>query len=668
MADNDKINWLAGLEDIPKKAVDPLAEAVMQRYNGAVAWQSAEYVNGKPLRQVLQECWEQQNGVLSCEDQELARELGVNVVVNLTALKTGVANAYLTDALVSGGAELPWVIMPTPRPDISLSSKDELLANLKQALFSGEIEGPELLVELVQQAKSYLARREQERAERACKEMTLLIEDQCAEGGFSRAVTDFLQYFIPYPFGVFSGPYVTRAPRLVWGEKKPRISTEVYPIFKAISPFDFCYSPDSPDTQRGSCVFTRELWTRKELLDAAKMPTYLQQNVMEVLKECDSNGEFNLQWLSHAPDSPMRDLSLWATNVRPIEVLHHYGTMSGRELSKYGFNDLDRTEFYQCEIVMAGYRVIMVKVLRDPRMQTRPIYTASFYRTGGDKIAGDGIAQRLRDIERAYMANLRYLLRNAQYASAPMCEADYKRVAKYLGDNDLGQVVPGLMYMTDSSVTSSNTPALRFFSIPSNLPGYVQLLEMFMQLADRVTNIPAQLHGEAVGSGAMRTFRGMSALQGNATKALHAAVDNMTYGVFSPLGQLLYNINMLYSPDASVKGDAQIMTKGAEGMLHKEMERQSAMEILQIMGSIGAQLGGTINVAPVISWSIKKLMGAMDVPDDVLAAMQQPPMMPPPQAPAGAGVPGGNPNSNPNPGEGLTTSPQGDSVAGMGST
>ena len=629
MADENSINWLSEVETkLPnKKQQDPLSGEILRRYNGAVAWQSAERVNGKPLRTVLQECWEQQNGVLSREDKQLADELGINVVVNLTALKTGVANAYLTDALTSGDAELPWIILPTPRPDISLAAKDELLARLKQELFTGGLQDSETLVEVIRQGKQYLARREKERAEKACAEMTSLSEDQCAEGGFHRAITDFLQYFIPYPFGVFAGPYVVRAPRLVWGEKKPRLSTEVYPIFRAISPFDFCYSPDSPDTQRGTCVFTRELWTRKELLDAAKLPTYLRQNVLDVLKEADMNGAFNLQWLSREPDSPSRDISLWASNVRPIEVLHHYGVMSGREQAKYGFNDLDDLEFYNCEIVMAGYRVIMVKVLRDPRMQTRPVYTASFYRTGGDKIAGDGIAQRLRDIERAYMANLRYLLRNSQFASAPMCEADYARVARYMGENDLGNIVPGLMYLTDSNVASGNQPALKFFNIPSNLPGYVQLLEMFMQLADRVTNIPAQLHGEAVGSGAMRTFRGMSALQGNATKALHAAVDNMSRGIFDPLGTLLYNTNMLFSPDAEVKGDTQIMVRGAEGLLRKEMARQESMEILQILGTVGAQLGQVVNIAPALSWTLKKLFTSLDMPDDIMvrpAAIQIP--------------------------------------------
>ena len=181
---------------------------------------------------------------------------------------------------------------------------------------------------------------------------------------------------------------------------------------------------------------------------------------------------------------------------------------------------MEETEYYNAQISMINGKVIQVKVFSDPSMQVRPIYTASFYRTGGDRIAGDGIAQRLRDTERAYIACMQYLMRNASFASAPICEADYRRMRQNLGEGELGRIIAGTMYLVESDVASRGEPAMKFYHIPSNIPGYVQLMEYFMQLADKVTNIPAALHGEAVGSGAMRTFRGMSLLQGNAHKAL----------------------------------------------------------------------------------------------------------------------------------------------------
>lgn len=651
------IRWMneVSIEDLPKKAVDPLAAEVLRRFNGAVAWQSAELVNGKPLRTVLEQCWMQQNGIMSADAKERAEELGTNVYVNLTALKADVANAYLNDALTSSGnSSLPWVIQPTPRPDISPVAQDEVFVRIRSMIEQQAFnEDPAALVDAIRQAKREMFEQESEKAEKSADAMTKLMEDQCAEGGFDRALTDFLQYFPIYPFAVFAGPYVTKAPRLIWGRNKPRLADEVYATFRALNPFDFCYSPDSPDTQRGTCIFTRTRWTRRELKNAATMPGYLHENVLKVLKDADnSNVDFNLSWLSRSPDDSRRTMALWASDVQPIEVLTHYGFFSGRELMKYNFFNLDEHEYYNAQLSLVNGRVIEVKVFSDPKMATRPVYTASFYRTGGDRIAGDSIAQRMRDVERAYIACLMYLMRNAANASAPLCEADYKRIQRYMGENELGQLVPGSMYLVDSDFSNGNQPAFRFTDIPSNMPAYAQLLEMFMQLADRVTNIPAALHGEAVGSGAMRTFRGMSMLQGNAVKALHAAVENIANGVFRPFGELLYNTNMLYSHDVDVKGDSQIITKGADGLLQKEMERQSAMEILQVVGSAASGLGQMVNLGPVVEWSLMKLLGSMGVPDSILGQVQASPMSSPtgemgavtggpnpaPSSPDGAGV------------------------------
>ena len=142
----------------------------------------------------------------------------------------------------------------------------------------------------------------------------------------------------------------------------------------------------------------------------------------------------------------------------------------------------------------------------------------------------------------------------------------------------------------------------------------------------------------------------MSMLQGNATKALRAATDNIAKGVFSPLGQLLYNTNMLYSSNEDVKGDSQIVTKGAEGILQQEMEKQSAMEILQVISAAGAQMANMgVNLAPVMGWGVKKLIGAMGVPDDIITQMEQMPSMPAMQSSPSPVGNGNNPNPNPAP-------------------
>ena len=110
----------------------------------------------------------------------------------------------------------------------------------------------------------------------------------------------------------------------------------------------------------------------------------------------------------------------------------------------------------------------------------------------------------------------------------------------------------------------------------------------------------------------------------------------------------MYNINMLYASDSSVKGDVQIVTKGAVGLLQKAPEKQNAMPMLQVIGAVGSSLSGAVNLTPVVGWAVKKLFGAMNIPDDVLEQMNAPVQGAAPQTGSGPGN-GMMPNSNPAP-------------------
>lgn len=222
----------------------------------------------------------------------------------------------------------------------------------------------------------------------------------------------------------------------------------------------------------------------------------------------------------------------------------------------------------------------------------RPVHTTSFYKTN-DRIPSYGIAQKIRDVERCYMTTLRYLVRNADNSSAPIVEADYERISEFAG-NDLGKVVPGLMYLTKNDY-GANGPAMRYYSVPSNMGAYINVMDYFSDVADRITNVPAALHGTAVGSGANRTFRGAAMLVNNATNAIQAAVGNIDEYVFTPMGELLYNYNMQYEKDPDIKGDCQIVARGVSGLLQKEIDRQNSYEVLQLIVAAAGQFANFQN-------------------------------------------------------------------------
>lgn len=617
--------------EVPNDARDKLATVVARRFNDAVRWQSQERVGGVPLRMVLRQCYDQYHGILSPTEQKIIDDIGVDAHVNLSAMKAGVVQSYLAESLIQAG-QLPWTIQPTPVPDLSDSGELMVAQSVQQSVeqgFRGDLRS------LVYSLKSEAARKELEHAQDIADNMMKLITDQCAEGGWNRAMFGFINNFCVYPYAVLAGPIPTRRVRMQWSGETLRPKYETFYEFKSISPWDFWWSPDSPDTQRGTGIFIRQRWTRQQLLDAAKMTSYIGENIIKVLDDANRN-DFRYHWISNNPEQTDSQVLSWRDNDTTIDILIHWGYFSGRELTKYGIPGLEDDEFYNAMVTMCGRHIIQVLVEKNPTLNKRPVFTASFYTTQ-DRIPGESIPQRLRDVERCYETCLRYLISNAYYGSAPITEADYARVSKFMSDEDIGRIIPGSMYFSEPELGNA-TPAFKYYSLPNNMAAFQNALIYFMDLADRVTNIPAALHGTAQGSGANRTFRGAAMLQSNAVKAIQSAVFNIDEFVYKPLGELLYNYNMVYSKDQTVKGDCKIMARGVTALLQKETDRQNSYEILQMVASAGQQLAALPNGAKIVQWALKNVFQNMGVPKELLKdeGVQG-------QNQAGQGIPGGIP-------------------------
>lgn len=631
--------------DVPPRSRDPLAHIVIQRFNEAIRWQQTELVGDKPLRVVLRECYDQFNGNLSCADREIADEIGVDAYVNLTAMKAGVVQSYLMETLVNG-RDLPWKVSPTPIPVLSERGQMEALQAVSAEVTNGGYRGD--LQEMLELVYAAAKRQEEEKAQEAADNMQRLMTDQCAEGGWIEAMYGFVTDFVVYPFAVLMGPVPTRRPRLVWSGDRLASKFETFYEFKSVSPWDFWYSPDSPDTQRGTGIFVRQRWTRQKLLDASKMQSYIHANIIKVLEEIEENDHVDFHWLSENPEQQDNNLSLWADCSATIDVLTHWGYFSGRELMEYGITNVEKHQFYNAMVTIINEHTIQAVIPPNPNLDLRPVHTASFYKTH-DRIPSFSIPQRIRDVERCYLTTLRYLIMNAASVSGPIVEADYTRLSKYMSDEDIGKLIPNTMYLADGAI-GTNNPALRFYSVPDVMSGYMNILNYFMDLVDRVTNIPAALHGIAQGTGVNRTFRGAAMLQGNAVKSIQAAVGNIDHFVFKPLGTQLYNYNMLYSSDDTIKGDCKVMAQGALGLMQEEIDRQNSYEILQLTASAGQQLAQMPNGMKIMAWALNNVLKNMGVPKELLSDTQGPQM--PSNMPGPAGM-------TPSPTEQSTGMPQG---------
>lgn len=598
-------------QNLAKNAKDNIARITLERFRSATMWQGSERVGDKPLRRVLEECYDQMNSMMSCEEREQAASLQVNASINITAMKVGVVHAFLSEALIQPDM-LPWAITPTPIPDLSDDGRLEALEMIKKQIFEVGFSGN--LDDLVQQVKLTVREKESELAERRARNMELLMSDQTIEGGWRTAINAFLMDFAIYPYAVLHGPVPTHKPRMLWEGSKIRVKKQSYYEFRNISPFDFWYSPDSRDTQSGTSIFIRQRFTKRQLLDMTRMKSYYADAISEILFDTETQENYTFKWMSENPDQRDDSQVMWQNSSGTIDSMMAIGVYSGRELGEYGISGLDSKTYYDATATIIGGRTVQLYIQPDPSIGIRPIHTASFYKTR-DRIAGSGIAQRMRDVDRAYQTVFRYMLRNVANASEPIVEADYTRLSPYMADEDLTSLIPGSFYLANNELMS-NVPALRMYSIPSVIGEYANTLQYLMELGHLVTNIPAALHGMPVGTGMNRTFRGAALLQGNAVKSITAAVNNIDETVLGPLGTLLFNWNMLYENKLDIHGDCNIVAQGVQGLLNRELDKTKAEDILQFVAAAGPNIG---TMAPALySWSVAKILRTMGVPESLL--------------------------------------------------
>lgn len=590
-----------GTVELPEGYREPLAELVAARYEKARRHRMVERLGDTNVADTLMRCWRQVEGEMDPCLMELAEETKVDLVINQTLLKVEAGESWMR-TVISDAQDMPFTVEPTTIPELPQYALDQILSRVKQQLFMGA-EPVTDLVELVRGMKTQVRLEVTEDAKRRAKAMERLMTDQCEEGNFRLATQSVLRDFFTYPFCVMEGPILRVAPVLKWEKNKLVQKFQLRYEARRRSPFEFYWSPDSPDSQRGGYVMLRDRMTLEQLMTAAKAKSYIPKNIISAVRSF-TNSNVRHDWLNRNPERPR---TFWKADEEIDTILMH-GRLSGRELAPYGLQ-VDDGQSYEASIRTLGGYVIAARIHREPNASPRPVHTASMSKNG-ERICGIGLAQKMYNVDRAYHSALRNLIRNGNYSSGPIGEVDFSRIQRYINDDELGEVNPYEIHPVDPDIAAGGRPAFYFHTVPNIAAQALQVMQYFERLADRLTQIPAAFHGEAIGTGVNRTFRGTSMLQGNAMKGLQLAATNFGNGVLQPYAQILFNSNMLYSDDESIKGDSQAKVRDIAGLLQREVDKAEAIERMQMVAQI-AQTGEI--PAGAMSWAAKSLLEASGV-------------------------------------------------------
>lgn len=594
-------------------------------------WTAAQRAKS-PIETQMLKNQRMRSGVYEAEKLAAIREMGGSeVYVLLTATQCRSAEAWINDIMRPIG-DKPWTLNPTTMPDISPELENQVRSEVAEVFRAVLMRAQELAL-VVDEAKlrteiRNYAENERDRALKMLQEealeradrMALKIEDQMEEGGWHEAFWTAISDAVTLKGGILKGPVITRKKVKKWvqGPQGWVVDAEyqLVPEFERVSPFDLYPAPDSRNPDDGYLIERHKL-TRSELISMIGVPGYSEPNIRKVLQEYGTHGSNRM--LSIDSSRAMLDFGSTEslTNTEKIEALEFWGSVQGRMLKEWGMSgDIDDDLEYEVNAWLIGNYVIRA-ILNPDKLGKKPYSIDSYERVPGS-FWGRGVPELMSDVQDVCNAVARAIVNNAAFSSGPMMEINSERVQ----ENGKESYPWKVFQATNQQM--SEAPAVRFYQPNIVVAPLLQVFEFFSAMAENQTGIPRWAYGNTDIGGAGATSSGLSMLMTHASRGIKEVIthiDKMVCGVV----ERIYDYNMTYDADETIKGDCRVVARGSSSLLAKEQKLTRRTEFLAATGSnpTDIQLIGLENRAKMLVQQAKDLDLEIDVPEELEATIQQ---------------------------------------------
>jgi hypothetical protein len=548
-------------------------------------WDAA-LIAKKPIEDEMLKALRQRNGEYEPDKLSLIRKQGGSeIYMMITEVKCRAAESWLRDILLDSGMP-PWSLCATPIPELSPTQEREIQQVFAEKVLSiVQIDGraptkaemAEMEEMVAQDYRFSILQAAQAKADK----MTTKIEDQFAQGGWEHAFNDFITDLVTYPAAFVKGPIVRRQRALGW-KTLPSGQTVVDPIerlgpeYERVDPFRIYPEPGVTDIKDGY-LFEHHPLTRMDLADLIGVPGYDDDAIRAVLDIGNGQSWVNTS-LNPSKDEAERK---FYTERRPTEVydtLEFWGKVSGKMLIEWGLTSEevpDEAKEYDANVWVVGNYVIKAVLNYDP-LGEKPYAKTSFIKCPG-AFWGKGIPKIIEDLQGVCNAAARALVNNMGIASGPQVEVNLERLPP---NEDVTQLTPWKIWQVLNDPAGSSAPAIRFTQPDSRAAELMGVYEKFSRLADDQSGIPAYIYGDTDVQGAGRTSSGLSMLMGAAGKSIRQVIMHIDMDVVKPVVTRQFIYNMRYDEDESIKGDVEVVAKGAINLAVKETVNVRRIEFL----------------------------------------------------------------------------------------
>lgn len=546
---------------------------------------------------------------------EIRKFGGSEEYARITANKCRVAEAWLRDVFI-GQTEKPWTLAPTPKPTLPESSMADIKAQIATEFAIAFAQtGVPVHPSAAQARAAQLANAEQERlmenARDSANRMERVMYDQQVQGGWVQSMGDFISDMVTFPAAHFKAPVIRKRPTMKWSgagqQWAPTVEDSIVPEFERVDPLRCFPSPGAVSPQEGYFIEHVTL-SRSDLYALIGVEGFDEAAIREVLTEYGRGGLTD--WVNQS-DLMMRttingELYTPSTSSNvTIDAIEYHGPVQGRQLVEWGMTAKeieDPDADYEACVWLIGRWVIKAQLNYDP-LKRRPYYKTSYEEIPG-AYWGFGLVDILTDVQGIANAAVRSMVNNMAFSSGPQIGVNVDRLPP---GEDLTNIHPLKVWQFGESQTGSNTKAIEFFQPESKVNETLAVIEKAYSFADDFSLIPRYMAGGEAG-GAGRTASGLSMLMDAANKGLKGVVSNIDVKILTPMLEAQFNYNMLFNPDQTIKGDVQIVARGAVSLMQLETLQLRRNEFLVATNNpMDAQIVGPEGRAEILREAAKGL-------------------------------------------------------------
>lgn len=554
----------------------------------------------------------------------IAEAGGSDVYGMLTSVKCRAAGSWIRDVMLGSGSEKPWTLRPTPVPDLPPDVAERVVQAVIEPLRQQFVAAQKNVVgmdgqpvkpptdadalTMMSSARDQAIEELREQARVRVERMEKKMEDQLVEGGFLKAMAQFIDDITTFPAAILKGPVIRKRPKLVWQGDTVKVQQVLAMEFERVDPFNAYPSPGSSGFNDGFFIERHRL-SRADLEALIGVEGYNDSVIRTVLHQYRNNGL--REWLANDMAVYSAQGKVLAAMTNPdglIDALQYWGSVPGQQLVDWGMDRKkvpDVTREYEVEAWVIHNWCIKITLNPDP-LHRKPYYKACYEELPGS-FWGNSVADLVRDSQTVVNASLRAIVNNMGMASGPQVVVNVERLPQ---GEDVTKIVPWKIWQVTNDPTGSggaiNQP-VTFFQPESRIGELMAVAEKFSALADEYSGIPRYLTGDTTG-GAGRTASGLSMLITNAGKSIKQVISNIDVGVLTPMLEKLYYHNMRYSEDPDLKGDCAIVARGATSLVAKESAQVRRNEFLMTTNNpVDLQIVGVEGRAAVLRETAKGL-------------------------------------------------------------